>query len=377
MVASLTGELGAGLRLGQGLGQMASQRQQQRLGAQQQELLGGLRRQGLGLGAGQRTDVRRQAAELGTDALRQLDESFAQFDAPQLARIKQDNDRLSNASDNALQFSNEELPQGLNSTANAFFRLGGASNENAARQALELAEKAKTDPNGVRAQLTALRNSSLKVGNAISNREEKIDIEIRKEERQQAKSTVNRLSKRATEVNSSFDKVMTLLDQKSRSANASVLQLIARLASPGIVTEQEAANLAGGATPLATLATAFQDGGDEDTAALIRRSIDPNNPQNFDTEGLRALAKGLTASEAPFLLEELEVAKSRAIVTGLSDKAFKANFGNTKGIDALSRFVTSDIDETDGGAAESLEGFGDLSPEDQAELRAGLANVGG
>lgn len=377
MVASLTGELGAGLRLGQGLGQMASQRQQQRLGAQQQELLGGLRRQGLGLGAGQRTDVRRKAAELGTDALRQLDESFAQFDAPQLARIKQDNDRLSNASDNALQFSNEELPQGLNSTANAFFRLGGASNENAARQALELAEKAKTDPNGVRAELTALRNSSLKVGNAISNREEKIDVEFRKEERQQAKSTVNKLTQRASTINSAFDKINSLLDQGTRAANATTYQLVARLASPGIVTEKEAGALAGGAQGMAALATFFDKGGQEDIAELVRKAIDPNNPDLFDTEGMRNLVKALTASEVPFLLDELESAKSRALTSGISDKAFKTNFGDSTVFDKLDRFITPDNKETVGDA-ESLEGFDQLSPEQQERLRLlESKNVGG
>ena len=217
----------------------------------------------------------------------------------------------------------------------------------------------------------------------IGDRENKIKKEFAKEERQQAKSTVNRLSKRATEINSSYDKVMTLLDQNSRAANASVLQLIARLASPGIVTEQEAANLAGGATPLATLATAFQKGGDEKTADLVRRSIDPNNPAFFDTEGLRALAKGLTASEAPFLMEELTDAKNRA-QGNISKRAFDTNFGeqNIKSITGLGRFLEAKPDtstKTKAGAVtvESLEGFNELTAEEQAELEAlEASNVG-
>lgn len=199
--------------------------------------------------------------------------------------------------------------------------------------------------------------------------EEKLRSEFNKEERQQAKTTVNRLTKRATDINSDFDKINSLLNQNSRAANASVLQLIARLASPGIVTEKEAGALAGGATPLLALAAKFDQGGDEDTAKLIRRSMDPNNPANFDTEGLKALARGLTSSEVPFLMKELEGAKNRAR-PNLSAAAFVANFGDTSAIDSLSRFVeapdTGDEDQVTQGAA------ADLSDEELLKL---LRNV--
>jgi hypothetical protein len=76
-----------------------------------------------------------------------------------------------------------------------------------------------------------------------------------------------------------------------------------------------------------------------------QRSIDPNNPAFFDTEGLRALAKGLTASEAPFLMEELTDAKNRA-QGNISQRAFDTNFGeqNIKSITGLSRFLDAKPD---------------------------------
>jgi hypothetical protein len=102
--------------------------------------------------------------------------------------------------------------------------------------------------------------------------------------------------------------------------------------------------------------------------------MDPNNPANFDTEGLKALARGLTSSEVPFLMKELEGAKNRAR-PNLSAAAFVANFGDTSAIDSLSRFVeapvalefdTGDEDQVTQGAA------ADLSDEELLKL---LRNV--
>ncbi len=170
MVASLTGELGAGLRLGQGLGQMASQRQQQRLGAQQQELLGGLRRQGLGLGAGQRTDVRRQAAELGPDALKQLDAAFSQFDAPQLERKKQDSRLMSTGAATILGKPPEQRPAALIALANNFESTGNP------KLAAGTRNLAQMNPEELNNSLLFNQNLGLKIDEIIRSREKVLGI---------------------------------------------------------------------------------------------------------------------------------------------------------------------------------------------------------
>ena len=327
------------------LGAIRDNREQARLAAKQQELIGGLRRKSLGLGGAtpeQQQEARLELLSASPAAAKEFFTVFSALPTPEQDKIKDRNQKIGLAAANNLQFEDDQLAPSLTQTASAFANSGEPE---LAQRTLELAQLAQQDPQAARQRLTALQTQIRDVEKVLSGSVPATQKEFAKEERQQAKSTVNRLSKRATEINSSYDKVMTLLDQNSRAANASVLQLIARLASPGIVTEQEAANLAGGATPLATLATAFQKGGDEKTADLVRRSIDPNNPAFFDTEGLRALAKGLTASEAPFLMEELTDAKNRA-QGNISKRAFDTNFGeqNIKSITGLSRFLEAKPD---------------------------------
>jgi len=364
----------------QGLGtraqfeQLGANREQARLAAKQQELIGGLRKQqeligGLrrkSLGLGGATPEQQQEAKLellsaSPAAAKELFTAFSALPTPEQDKIKDRNQKIGLAAANNLQFEDDQLAPSLTQTASAFANSGEPE---LAQRTLELAQLAQQDPQAARQRLTALQTQIRDVEKVLSGSVPATQKEFAKEERQQAKSTVNRLSKRATEINSSYDKVMTLLDQNSRAANASVLQLIARLASPGIVTEQ--------------LATAFQKGGDEKTADLVRRSIDPNNPAFFDTEGLRALAKGLTASEAPFLMEELTDAKNRA------QGNISTNFGeqNIKSITGLGRFLEAKPDtstKTKAGAVtvESLEGFNELTAEEQAELEAlEASNVG-
>jgi len=174
---SFVQNFGGGFQLGTGIRQLGEQRKAQQLGAQQRELLGGFIRTGLGQAPGERTEVRRQTAgQLGPEALKKLDETLTQFDAPQLAKVKEENDRFVNASTNALQFNNAQLPQGLIETASAFDRLGGPANQKAANQTRQLAELAKRNPEAARAQLTALQNSALTAQQAISNRQKNLGL---------------------------------------------------------------------------------------------------------------------------------------------------------------------------------------------------------
>ena len=170
-----------------------------------------------------------------------------------------------------------------------------------------------------------------------------MDPKFLEEERKYAKEAVFSLKKRASSLTSTHGKVMSLIDQmregKSRAASAVTMQLIARLASPGIVTEQEAANVAGVASTPVELMNYFIKQGDEESAERVRQSIDPLNPELINIDGLDTMANSLIASEAPSILQELDEAKGRARSAKISDRAFETNFGNLKSIEGLSKFI--------------------------------------
>ena len=135
MVASLTGELGAGLRLGQGLGQMASQRQQQRLGAQQQELLGGLRRQSLGLGGATPQQQQQASLELlSADPVgsKKFFDSFSSLTTRDQELTKERNSKIGLAGSNLLQFDDSQLNAATLQAARAFANSSARSHRPAA-----------------------------------------------------------------------------------------------------------------------------------------------------------------------------------------------------------------------------------------------------
>jgi len=351
---NLIQSLSPGFKLGSSIRGRLDEKKQAALGAQQREILGGLRRRSLGLG-GETAEQKQQAlteiGAIGGDQLKDIQGVISGLSAPRLASIKEDTRLMSLGSATILQAAPENRPAALMQLADRFEADGHPKLAAGARK------QAQMNPEQLNQALLFNQNLGRETEKIIAGREDKIQTEFRKEERQQAKSTVNRLTSRATVINSSFDKIDALLKQKSRAANASVLQLIARLASPGIVTEKEAGALAGGASPMMALAAMFDKGGDEDTAKLIRRAMDPNNPTNFDTAGLLSLAKSLTASEVPFLMEELKGAKTRATTANISKIAFETNFGDTSSIDSLSRFIdTDDVSKAPDSPASGREG---------------------
>ncbi|TDI70228.1 MAG: hypothetical protein E2O80_06310 [Betaproteobacteria bacterium] len=170
MVASLTGELGAGLRLGQGLGQMASQRQQQRLGAQQQELLGGLRRQSLGLGGATPQQQQQASLELlSADPVgsKKFFDSFSSLTTRDQELTKERNSKIGLAGSNLLQFDDSQLNAATLQAARAFANSG---DEDSANRALQLSQ---LPPEELRPRLEALTTQSRDIEQVIASGEKK------------------------------------------------------------------------------------------------------------------------------------------------------------------------------------------------------------
>jgi len=378
--SDILGGVQRGLQIGSAFEQGRARREKRKAGKAeiaQQKILGGLRNRSLGLGGGTIEDQQLARKELLSEdpiAAGKFFSAFKQLPTPEQDKKKQQNAKIGLAAANLGQLSDDQFVAGINQTAQAFRDSG---DEQLAEQAIEIAQQAETDPSGARLRLSALETQARDIEKVLSGKVPEVQKEFLKEERQQARTSVNKLTKRAVDINTASDRINSLLNQGTRAANASTFQLVARLASPGIVTEKEAGALAGGAAGIAALATLFDDRGAEDVGDLIRKSIDPNNPDLFDVEGMRNLTKALISSEVPFLLEELEGAKSRALTANISKTAFDTNFSadNIKSITSLSRFVKAKVK-----SAEALGGFNELTPEKQArlkELELEAANVGG
>ncbi len=170
------------------------------------------------------------------------------------------------------------------------------------------------------------------------------DPEFIKEERKYATQTVNSLKKRAADINKAYGKIESLVPQikkGSRQATAAGIMSLARLISPGVVTDADFRNLTGAIDPISTALSIISGKGD--TGASIVDSLqqfrDPTNPDLFDADKLLDVAKSVTAAEVPTILDELEGAKGRAGRSGMKTRQYETIFTGLKSIEDLSRFM--------------------------------------
>lgn len=169
-----------------------------------------------------------------------------------------------------------------------------------------------------------------------------IDPDFLKEERKIGSQTVASLKKRAGDIQSSYGKVEGLIDQikndKSRIASGAAIMNLARLISPGVVTDQDFKTMSGAASPLAT-ALALVGGRDPDLAKDLQRYADPTNPELVDADSILKVAGSVVGSEAPIILGQLDEAEQRGKRSGMNQRQYDTIFGGTGSIRQLSKFV--------------------------------------
>ena len=172
---------------------------------------------------------------------------------------------------------------------------------------------------------------------------EKVEAEFRKEERQVARTAVTNFNKRATEIRSSFGKVESILNsgKLSRMKIASAMTSMARLLSPGIVTEQDFQNLSNAANPIAEALSIITGKGAEGAkvAENLQRFYDPTNPDLFDKKGFLDTARNVAGAEIPALMDTFNDARDRARRAGVSEKALDTNFGQNKNFNFLTNML--------------------------------------
>ena len=169
----------------------------------------------------------------------------------------------------------------------------------------------------------------------------KVDAEFRKEERQVAKNSVVGFNKRASEIRSSFGKVENILSggKLNRMKIASAMTSMARLLSPGIVTNQDFQNLSNSASPVAELLSKLTGKGEQgaNVAENLQRFYDPTNPDLFDREAFLTTARNVAGAEIPALLDTFNDARDRAGRSGISEKALSTNFDQNTNFDFLTK----------------------------------------
>jgi hypothetical protein len=152
------------------------------------------------------------------------------------------------------------------------------------------------------------------ISKPVNPNEDYIDPELKSMALRKSAENVIRLNAGVDEVTTSFNKVVGL-EKEMRAGNRGAINAgimnVARLISPGVVTDRDAQQLSGADTPIGLIYNTLQGKG-VDMDALLR-VYDPSNPETFDVDALMATAKNVTAAAIPSILSGYEDEKQAAI----------------------------------------------------------------
>ncbi|MAC71663.1 MAG: hypothetical protein CMP84_15865 [Gammaproteobacteria bacterium] len=139
----------------------------------------------------------------------------------------------------------------------------------------------------------------------------------------------NKLESLAGFITKAQDKNATDIEKRSgRQAAATILTIMARMASPGVVTDRDFANQAGGQSLQAGVIDYIRNLGQSDPqVASLLASFDPTNPELLDVDALVGQARGLITGQAPSILSTYASQKQRAQAYNPSQNFMSAEFG--------------------------------------------------
>ena len=141
----------------------------------------------------------------------------------------------------------------------------------------------------------------------------------------------NKLESLAGFIRKAQDEGATDIQKRSgRQAAATILTIMARMASPGVVTDRDFANQAGGQSLQAGVIDYIRNLGQTDlqTASLLAQ-FDPTNPDLIDVDALVNQARGLITGQTPSVLRTYASQKQRAMDYNPSQTYLKAEFGGS------------------------------------------------
>jgi len=172
-----------------------------------------------------------------------------------------------------------------------------------------------------------------------------IDKDFLKEERQAASATTKALRKRGSVISSSIGKIESLIPQikeGSRAAAGGAIMSLARLISPGVVTDADFQAMSGAADPVATLMARLTEKGDSGKPLLeaLQAAYDPTNPDLIDADAILNIARSVVGAEVPSILQEYKESDSRARRSGMNKRQYNTIFGDSESITGLSRYTS-------------------------------------
>jgi hypothetical protein len=184
-------------------------------------------------------------------------------------------------------------------------------------------------------------------GNFIAGKKNgtsEIDSDFLKEERKAATVSTTALRKRASVIESSIGKISSLVPEikgGSRAAAGAAVMSLARLVSPGVVTEGDFRAMSGAADPIATIMGRLTDKGDSGKPLMeaLQAAYDPTNPDLIDADALLRIANSIVSSEAPAILQEYKESDSRARRSGMNQRQYGTIFGDSTSITGLSKYM--------------------------------------
>jgi len=175
------------------------------------------------------------------------------------------------------------------------------------------------------------------------------------EERKTASQDVRSFNTKARNMRTSYGQLQGLAEQAKsgdRGARNALTVTLARLISPGIVTEAEAAGLSGGQSIMQYVLQRASTG-DANTDNVLK-SLDPYG-QNFNTDAMLKIGNSVVASGRKPLIDMYEGSRDRASASKMSERAFNTNFGANKNYDFLSNFGAGDATQQDKQGGKRME----------------------
>ncbi len=158
-----------------------------------------------------------------------------------------------------------------------------------------------------------------------------------------AKGGLEAWNKNASEVIAAYDKVMGLEPEirggKNRAAINAAIMNVARLISPGVVTDKDATAMSGAPSPYEAVAYAINNLSISEEQFM--RVVDPLNPTFFNADALLSVARSVTSSQIPSLMNTRDDLANVASQYNASDRFLNSYLGESKTFKNLKEIYAS------------------------------------
>lgn len=179
------------------------------------------------------------------------------------------------------------------------------------------------DPASAIPSLDSAINSAYQIGLIQMPKQDELTVSQLRE----VGTSARKLNQNVDEITTAYNKVKGLEKEMragSRSAINAGIMNVARLISPGVVTDADARQIAGADTPISAVIAALQGRG-VNTQQLMR-IVDPTNPDTFDVDQLMAVANSVTAAGIPSIYDAYSDLQRTATDFGANQRFMSAYF---------------------------------------------------